>query len=295
MRLPSLALSATAALTILATAAAQQPTVDLGGNKSVVVPVTIRFLRAVVPVTINAQGPYDFFFDPGSQGFGIEASLVETLKLPAVKRAGVKSGQKITGSQIVSIEKMEFFGITLSGGQAIVFPRGTFGGGGQPVGMLTPTLFPGYVVTLDFPGEQLKFEAGKLPNPDRKQVFAYLDRGALPALRIDVAGVAVNAQIDTNSSGGLTLPRSYAKRVPLMSPPTEAGKVRSSRGEFTYADATIKGTVKIGRFTLENPPVRFSDVVKRGDIGQEILKDFALTIDIRQRRFKLERPAGKEK
>jgi hypothetical protein len=276
---------------VCVSANAQQPHVDLGG-KEASIPITLRNLRAVVPVTVNGKGPYDFYFDPGSQGLGVEQSLVETLALPPVAKAGVKSGGKgVTASAIVAVEKMELGDAVITGGQAIAFPRGTFGGAGQPVGMLSPTLFPGYLVTLDYPAKMLKLQAGKLPTPDFKEVFSYLDRGSLPALRIDAAGVAIETQIDTNSNGGLTLPRSYAKRVPLMAPPVEAGKVRSDRGEFTYADAKIKGIVKIGKFTIENPDVRFTDVVKRGNIGLDWLKDYSLTIDIRQRRFRLQSPS----
>ena len=82
-------------------------------------------------------------------------------------------------------------------------------------------------------------------------------------------------------------------RLEPAAPPVEAGKVRSDKGEFTFADATIKGTVKFGKFTFENPKVRFSDVIKKGNIGQDVLKDFAITIDIKQRRFRLEQTAEK--
>jgi len=287
-------LSFAISLAIAAVGFAQQPKVDLGG-KEATIPITVRFLRAVLPVMVNGQGPYDFYFDPGAQGLGIEQSLVETLKLPPVGKAALKSGGKAAGgSEIIAIEKLEFGTASIANAQAIAFPRATFGGAGQPVGMISPTVFSGYLVTLDYPGKQLKLQSGKLPAVNNKDVFGYLDRGTIPALRIDVAGIAVDAQLDTNSNGGLSLPRSFAKRVPLMEPPKEAGKVRTDKGEFTFADATIKGVVKIGKFTLENPPVRFTDVIKRGNIGHDILKNYAITIDIRQRRFKLDQASGSE-
>lgn len=272
-------------------AQAQAPKVELGG-KEAVIPLQIRALRAVLPVTVNGQGPYDFYLDPGAQGLGVDQSLAQTLKLPAVARAGVKSSSSkgIAATEIVAIDRLQFGSATLSNGQAVVFPRGTFGGAGQPVGMLSPTLFPGYLVTLDYPNKQFRLRVGKLPAADGKEIFAYLDRGAHPALKIEVAGIGTDAQLDTNSDGGLTLPRSFAKRVPLTAPPAEAGRVQTARGEVSYAQATVKGTLRIGRFTLENPSVRFTDAVKRGNIGQDILQRYALTIDIRQRRFQLQQP-----
>jgi hypothetical protein len=55
--------------------------------------------------------------------------------------------------------------------------------------------------------------------------------------------------------------------------------------------ATVRGKLTLGRYTLENPTVYFSTVHQEiGNVGPELLRQFALTLDPANRRLRLSGP-----
>jgi hypothetical protein len=58
--------------------------------------------------------------------------------------------------------------------------------------------------------------------------------------------------------------------------------------------ATLNGIAKLGEFTINHPQIRFIDEMACGNIGQEILQRFVVTLDSKNRRLQLARKAGKE-
>jgi hypothetical protein len=58
-------------------------------------------------------------------------------------------------------------------------------------------------------------------------------------------------------------------------------------------EGQLKGTAKIGRFTFENPAIRFVQDTSQGLIGWEILRRFAVTFDSKNHRLRLAEPTEK--
>ena len=57
--------------------------------------------------------------------------------------------------------------------------------------------------------------------------------------------------------------------------------------------APLRGTLTVGRYSLENPTIRFVDISKSvGNVGGAILSQFAVTIDPRNSRLRLVGPAN---
>jgi hypothetical protein len=149
-------------------------------------------------------------------------------------------------------------------------------------------------VTFDFPHQTVTIVPGSLPPPDNQTIFEFDAAEILPLVPIVVAGRPHRVHLDTGSPGGLMLPMRFSAELPLASPLVAAGKASTQAGTFEVQTATINGEVKLGQFTLDVGPVRFSDLrpgpgPAPGNLGSDALKLFVVTYDSTNRRFRFER------
>jgi hypothetical protein len=80
-------------------------------------------------------------------------------------------------------------------------------------------------------------------------------------------------------------------KLPLDGKPVEIGRGRTVGGEAVIYGANLKGTVKIAGHELESVRVAFFDRLTRPNIGYELIKTFAISIDQRNQRMRFERTA----
>lgn len=164
----------------------------------------------------------------------------------------------------------------------------------MPGGVLSAAAFPGFLLTLDFPGRTISIVRGALPAADGKRIFEYDTSHILPVVPVIVAGRTCVIHVDSGAPTAVMLPMHYARELPLVSELTPAGKARTVAGEFEVFTAPVKGAITLGEFTLDVPAVRFSDLRPGpmpgiGHIGNEVLKTFRLTFDSANRRLRFER------
>ena len=124
-----------------------------------------------------------------------------------------------------------------------------------------------------------------------------LDRGGkddpCPAIAASVGGVAVRVHIDSGSPGFITLLNKTQKQLPLEGEPKLVGRARTPDGSADVRAGKLKGTLKIGPFEYEDPQVNFADLgpmvrFDAGNIGYQFLKDFAITLDQKNHRVRLQ-------
>jgi hypothetical protein len=160
----------------------------------------------------------------------------------------------------------------------------------EPYGTIGFELFRDYLLTLDYPKNELRIATGQLPPADGRTVLTYsLDFGT-PHIEIDLAGRRFRASIDSGSAGGLTLPRPFAESLPLQGPLRTTGKVASSLGVFDLFQGELAGDLKIGAFAFPKPVLFFSDLVDVPNLGRNIIRTFAVTFDQENHRILLTRP-----
>jgi hypothetical protein len=246
--------------------------------------------RPVVEVKINEKGPYRLILDTGAQGSVLDRDLADELKLPAAGEARVASpGGKGAPAKQVRLDRVEVGDAVLSAVPAVAFDR-LFPDRGKdvPRGVLSASLFPGFLVTLDYPQSRLVIRRGELPAPDGARVFAYDAKRPLPEIRLSIAGREVDLHLDSGAPGGIMLPLALAERLPLASKPVEVARGKRVDQDVVILGARLNGQVKVGRYVLENPELRFQDIADApGHVGYEFLRRFAVTLDAANHRIRL--------
>jgi hypothetical protein len=251
-------------------------------------------LQGGLNVTINGQGPFPFGFDTGASGDAwVTRALVNKLDLPTVGRMRVQDGSGVNSRDVetVRIETMRMGDASFERVRAPVLGDGPKKDDDPDVyGTLGFELFRDYLLTLDYPQNQLRVATGELPTPDGRTVFPYFVESGTPHIDIDVAGWRIRASIDSGSGGGLMLPRALADSLPLQEPLRSTGRVASSLGVFDLFQAKLAGDLNIGAFVFPQPVLFFSDLVNVPNVGRQIMRTFSVTFDQRNHRILLSRP-----
>lgn len=236
--------------------------------------------RPVVEVTINGKGPYRLILDTGAAATVLDTSLAQEVGL-----AGTSA----------EIDELRIGPITLARLDVYVAPISRIMRGDDvPRGVLSASIFPGHLVTFDYPARKLSVQRGALPQAESRTVFSYKGDD-LPAVSVKVAGKEISVHLDTGAPYALALPTRYMKELPLAGEPVQKGTARTHAGAVPIFEATVVGDVTLGDFKLDSRTLRFTDVVPdphatpRGQVGAEALRDFILTLDATNQRLQLER------
>ena len=273
-----------------ATAAIQEPSL---ANR-VVARFPLQPTGTRLNVTINGQGPFSFGFDSGASGEAwVSRALVRRLNLPAIDTMRVSDGSGVNSRTVetVRIDSLAMGEAVFERLRAPVLGEGPQqDDGSEAYGTIGFELFRDYLLTLDYPQNELRVTAGELAPPDARTILMYFLESGTPHVDIDLAGRRLRASIDSGSGGGLILPRSFADGLPLRMPLRPAGKVASSLGVFDLFQGELAGDLQIGGFVFERPVVFFSDLVTVPTVGRSIIRTFSVTFDQRNHRLLLARP-----
>ena len=263
-------------------------------SDTVVVPMRLVEGRIEVSVKVNGQGPFPFIFDTGARGTVLDLAFAreQGLKLGEPVTVGSPTGAGRPG-QLATIDRLQVGGLTLRRLTAVAFEGLPFKQSDPPRGVMGPYGLSGLLVTLDYPNARLVFRHGTLEPPDGREVFGWDAGQPLPEIPITVAGHRLKAHLDSGATHGLSLPPDMARTLPLAGPLVDGGKARAVDQEVEVKCAPLRGNLEVGRYTVENPLVFFSDMQKDfANVGPPVLRQFALTIDAANRRLKLGGPAG---
>ncbi len=151
--------------------------------------------------------------------------------------------------------------------------------------IVSPTIFGDRLVTIDLSHARLDVcdrGARALPS-GLGDPFGGPPFG-LPTIAVKAGSLSVQAHIDTGSPMALAFPMRYAAMLPLSEPLRQIGTARSHAGSAPLYAARIRGDVKIGSLTLDDPEVRFTDVLPEPNIGAPLLARLRITIDSAARR-----------
>jgi len=290
-----------AALALCAPLSAQDPHLDRRppgrvelATPEVVAPLEIVKGRPVVQVRIGGNGPFPFIVDTGAGGTVIEAGLARELSLPIEGEARI--GDPIQPHAIAAksarIDLLKIGGAAFERSRATVIDQPGFADHLGARGVLGMPLFSDLLLTLDYGRKEIRIGRGSLPAADEKQVLSYRE-GPMGTIRVPlgVGPLSIDADLDTGSPAGLSLPDGDMDRLPLQGKPVEVGRARTLSSEFVVHAATLQGTLSLGEFRIENPTLRFN-ALPGANIGSELIGRFVVTLDQKNHRVRFREASG---
>lgn len=250
-----------------------------------IIPLDVTGPRPTAQFTAGDQPPVTVIFDSGAGGCVINTALAKALGLQSHGTVQVGSpggGNPIAGflATIPSarLGNAEIKNLTVVAADLpLPLPR--------IAGVISPNVFAGALVRF----ELAQARAVVLPKTAATMPTAvsspYSSGGhPLPAIVIDVAGVGIEAHLDTGSGRGLSMPIAAAKQLELKSPLTPADSVRMVGAVHAAFTAEVAGAVKIGPLTRSDPIVTFVEGIPIANVGFAILKDMILVLDPEKQR-----------
>jgi len=261
-----------------------------------------------VPIRVKDSGPYWFMLDSGAIFDVLDTDMAKCLGIKPVRRVeGSGGGEKtITGATAGNIS-LSLSGLRLKQSQIYLFPvkaKLAAADGRTVAGLLGYDFLNHFVVRIDYLHQQIDVlePAG----------FEYTGSGEMIPLEIVRGNIMISAEltmsdgkrvpgtflVDTGWRSALTLTSPFVASQKLLESIPKAIEATTGMGvsgPTVDAEARI-GSLKIGRYTLENLIADFSHaktgILSQGDfagiIGGEILRRFTITLDYPHKRMILE-------
>lgn len=248
--------------------------------------------RLVVSAKINGRGPYKFILDSGAQvslfaaPFGRELGLAVTGEMP-VGSPGSPTPQL---GRVMQVERLEVGTLMAEKFSVLEMDLASLQKRVPGLkGVISAHLFAGILITYDYPAGMMRYRRGELPAADDRAIFAWPSAHRLPGMLVHFGSHDVWVDVDTGSQGGFALAQSAADGFEWSEPPVPDEPIRLVDRELKAYKARLKGAVEFGSYRLERPLIKLHEGTYN-NVGFQVLKDFALTIDSANRRFELRRP-----
>lgn len=255
-----------------------------------VVPLDLSGPRPIAMLAVGSGPPVRVIFDTGASGNIIDIDYARAIGLPDEGPAAVHTpagGAAMPGFRtVIAAGRLGDAPLVNVRAVAMSSPalrhlevQGVFG----------PGTFSGRLVHLDLARGEVRITDKTPETIPAGAASPYSGSGrmpGLPGISVAIAGQAFDGHIDTGQPGLLMLPLSMAGRVPLD------GEMRQAPRPARLADGVprplfegrIRGTVRIGPLTFENPEVRFMDGLQRVNVGMQALRGLTVVIDPAERR-----------
>lgn len=230
--------------------------------------------RVLVMMRVANGDLVPMVFDTGSDGATIDHSLAKRLRLDRigeVQEIDGTTGKKRTLPQ-VALRNVTVGGLKVDmiGAASVGYDRN------DAMGIISSEMFTDSLLYLDLANNHAVLAPrDSTPTPKGEEI-KYV--AGIPSTHIMMPdGSTLPAHFDTGFNGALSLPVELMNKVPLVEPAKAVGRFKSINTEGVVYGGRIKGTVKIGPLTLENPDVTFLGDL--ANIGLPIIRRVTLVID----------------
>lgn len=150
-------------------------------------------------------------------------------------------------------------------------------------GILAYDTFGKRLLTLDYATESMSLEEGRLPRPNRKDIFSVVGKDKRPWLKVKIGKKRRKVLIDTGSSTTFAL--KYLEDFPTVLPPVPISASVRWDGIETRLGARLDANAFIGTSMIEKPIIE--SVPGTELLGSGILKHYRLTFDVRKKRVRM--------
>jgi hypothetical protein len=252
------------------------------------VPMAAGSSHVVIDVSIDGHGPFPMILDTGAATTVLEQDLVQELGLVSLGTTRIGDPSDPLANEVDELELglVEIGGARFEGVQAVGWRGEPLLRGGATRGVIGLPTFRDCLLTIDYPEREVALGTGALPEADGKRILP-LDARGIASLPVDVAGREVLAHLDVGNGSSLILPGAWRHDVALKGEVFRGTGVRAS-GSVEFTIGTLDGAVTIGEHVFRDPEVRFDPGLQHVNVGYGLLKGFALTLDQRSGRVRLE-------
>lgn len=252
------------------------------------IPLDLSSQRPVIKLKINGKGPYNFIFDTGSSANIIDEGLANELKLEVIGQDPM--GTPGSSTTMVS-KRVEASGISFVNTDLLIekylntMPLKQM----LPVdGIISPSIFSDYLVTIDYQGSKLILTKGAL-NPDDESVISFSQEPRIINTKVDIDGSLLEAHIDSGNPGFFAIPYDLKDKLSFKEDPTEDGIIRTPGAEFKKWKAQLDGNITIGNIVFNDPTIQLVEGFPVVNMGFGFLSEVIVTIDGKNGLIKFEK------
>ncbi|MDO9338478.1 MAG: hypothetical protein Q7T61_18955 [Caulobacter sp.] len=230
--------------------------------------------RVLVMMQIGDGELVPMVFDTGSDGHSIDQLVVDRNRLAKVGEVIAVDGT--TGNEQhlaqfalpdVSLGKLAVGAIEAA---ALRYDRT------DAMGIISSEMFEGSLVVLELAKNRVRLLPRATTSlPEDPGVPYVRDIATIDIVMPD--GTTLPAHFDTGYNAALSLPIKMMNEVPLMAPAKVVGRFKSINTEGEVYGGQIRGMIRIGHVTLENPQVSFLGDL--ANIGLPVIRQMTLVMD----------------
>ncbi len=279
----------------------EPPSDRKGRPLAVDLPTTSVGDALMVQAHLEDQGPFNFLVDTGAMLNVVTTSVAKRFGEQIVATSGSVSAVSAGGALLLITELLQVMHVRVG---EVEFPTVTLAVldldgfsdamGVEIDGVFGPRLFKDYLLTLDFPQQQVSLGRGRLPEPNGAEILplsvARWGRhvfGLIIPMRVDSELLWV--VLDTGSNGSIDL-SGLPDDLKFLHGPVRAGTY-----VVTVADTRRAGMVgrldarlELAGHIIQDPIVTIDEGPPLvGLVGLEILRHFVVTIDLNSGRVRL--------
>ena len=168
-----------------------------------------------------------------------------------------------------------------------------FAGSNVPVRIIAGTsLFRDCLLTIDLPGRRLVIAHGDLPPENGRDILpCRRGKGGSPEIPVEIGGKKLWAGLDTGAYNAVNLGADVAAGMAFDGAPATRSFMSHFSPNATCTVATLSGDVVFGQYRVHKPMIDICGRDESAWICLEILKDYRITLDQKNRRVRLERGA----
>jgi hypothetical protein len=247
--------------------------------------------RPTVQLKIGSLPPATAIFDTGAAASILKTDYARALHLPdeGAAHAAGPGGAPVDGFRTTIKGQLGSarFGPAMAVALDIPLPLPGVSA------VISPSVFEGRLVRLDFQksvAQILPKNAGTIP-PAPAQPYSGGGLHVMTVTRIPTASLTLPGgrklvlDVDTGWQGGLELPLSMARELPLLSPPVPGPALRMIGSSTPTFTARLKGFAYLGPVALANPEISFvAGDAAHAKVGMRILRQTVLVLDPEEHR-----------
>ena len=258
---------------------------------SLTLPLTEQGGHPKVILNLGDGEQHVFIVDTGASVHVLDSAIAESLGLEVVgeTQIGAPGGPQISGN-IVRAPLAYIGGATIRDAEFVTMDLATFSGGSTQ-GVLGLSLFRDYLLTYDYPRNEIRITRDSL-SAKEAGVISYKDESGHIQLDMSVAGTTLATHVDTGSMGGFTLPAEMKESLALKRSDAGAATARVVGGDRDLTFGQLDGDILFAGSRYEDPRVGFIDPSPGfGNVGSRVLGDFVMSIDQKNRRIRFQKAA----